>query len=298
MTPVIILVRRDFKFMKMVRNRLHATFVIVTIAITFFGCHGTLPTGNETITTIDSGGVITPSGLKSDLSFVYETIDTLFSLHVDTSRGLVDYDGIHADPRLRSLIDTIAEFDMSGLEYSAESLAFWINAYNVTVIYYLEKEFGRRRQDQIGFPLFNTKYRIARELITLDELEKKHSERISKFREPRTHFALVCAALSCPPLMNSAFRHDRLWSQLEQRTRNFINDRRFNPIPQVSQLFSWYSGDFSGWVRDPTAVSLSRPSSYGTARDFVTSYLHDTTAITGKELSFVVYDWSINDWNK
>ena len=262
------------------------------------GCHGSLPIGNQTSTAFDTTGVDTHFNSNAQLRYVYEAVDTLFGAYVDTSRGLVDYDGIHANPLLKRLMDTIAEFNMSGLEYSAESLAFWINAYNVTVIYYLETEFNRVRQDQIGFPLFNTPYRIARESITLDELEKKHSGRISKFREPRTHFALVCAALSCPPLMNRAYRHDRLWDQLEQRTRLFINDQRFNPLPQVSQLFSWYTDEFAGMVRDPTAVSLIRSNPGGSTRDFITSYLQDTTAITGKNLSFITYDWSVNEWNR
>ena len=46
------------------------------------------------------------------------------------------------------------------------------------------------------------------------------------FREPRIHFALVCAAVSCPPLRSDAYRPATLNRQLEQQTRRFIRNSK------------------------------------------------------------------------
>ncbi len=170
---------------------------------------------------------------SGNVEYVYSAVDTLFPRYVDENSGLVDYEGIHADPLLRAVLDSIQAFDMAVLRTPADSLAFWINAYNVTVIYYLRVDFGMERQDRADFALFRTPYAIAGELITLDDLEKFNPERIKKFNEPRTHFALVCAALSCPPLLNRAYRGEILYRQLDERTGSFINDTDFNPLPRA-----------------------------------------------------------------
>ncbi len=55
-----------------------------------------------------------------------------------------------------------------------------------------------------------------------------HGERHSirnirkQFREPRIHFALVCAALGCPPLRSEAYVAPRLEEQLEDQAHAFL----------------------------------------------------------------------------
>lgn len=236
----------------------------------------------------------------SGLPFIYASIDTLFGKFVSADRGLVDYCGIHADSLLRELKDSIADFNMSILPNGEDSLAFWINAYNVMVIYHLA-EFGfATPQDQLGFPLFSKSIIVGGDTTTLDSLEKIGPAPIAQFGDPRTHFALVCAAYSCPPLLNRAYRGDSLYAQLDKRANLFLNMDELNDFsssPKVSVLFDWYSRDFENHVRDTSARILLTDSAGANVKDFISGYLSSEqkkAVLTSGTLSFKAYDWTIN----
>ena len=255
------------------------------------GCSGTI----ERTTGPDIEAV------SGNLDFVYAATDTLFARHVTADRGLVDYESMYRDPLLERVRDSIAAFDLSSVDTPEDSLAFWINAYNILVIYYL-RDFGFTPQDEQGFPLFSKKMTIAGEWLTLDELEKDTPDHIKRFNEPRTHFVLVCAALSCPPLMNHAYRGDSLHRQLDRRTHRFVNDSRYNSLGpdapvNVSEVFRWYAADFEGFVRDTTVAMLLREKAGGDVADFIASYLDDPAqrnAVRQGPIGYTTYDWTVN----
>jgi hypothetical protein len=234
-------------------------------------------------------------------AFIEAVTDHLLGEYVTHSRGLVAYDSLWSEGLLASLGDSIAAFRISSFSTREDSLAFFINSYNVSVIRGLQKYGASQTQEQLGFPLFNSApFTIAGETVTLDSLEKG-TRHIKRFNEPRTHFALVCAALSCPPLLNRAWRAATLYRDLDERTRLFLNDSSFNPVSassvRVSQLFQWYAGDFSGKVRDVNSPTKLRLLPDGTEKDFIAGYLNDTVrkqAVLTLTLQFMNYDWTIN----
>ena len=122
--------------------------------------------------------------------------------------------------------------------------------------------------------------RAGGETYTLNQVE--HEIIRKRFVEPRIHFALVCAARSCPPLLNVAYRPDRLQAQLESRARGFINDAGKNKLSgdaaSVSALFDWFSGDFT---KDGTTVV-----------DYINRYAKKT--LRSQSLTYEPYDWSLN----
>jgi len=64
--------------------------------------------------------------------------------------------------------------------------------------------------------------------------------------DPRVHFALNCAAASCPPI--AAYAPERLDAQLDLATRAYLaasirDDGRTLTVPRV---FLWFAGDFGG----------------------------------------------------
>ena len=73
-----------------------------------------------------------------------------------------------------------------------------------------------------------------------------------EFKDPRIHFAVNCAAKSCPPLWNHAYNVNNLESTLQARTREFINNKAFNSISrdqvEVSKIFEWYASDFGALI--------------------------------------------------
>jgi hypothetical protein len=92
--------------------------------------------------------------------------------------------------------------------------------------------------------------RVGGRTLTLDEVE--HEIVRTRFREPRIHFALVCASRSCPALRPTAYTGAFLDAQLDSAAREFVLDparNRFTPENgriRVSKIFDWYAKDFGG----------------------------------------------------
>ncbi|MCZ6775389.1 MAG: DUF547 domain-containing protein, partial [Ignavibacteria bacterium] len=125
-------------------------------------------------------------------------------------------------------------------------------------------------------------------LHTLNEIE--HDIIRDQFRDPRIHFALVCAALSCPKLREEAYEGFTLNAQLEEDARRFLNDperNQFDPEAHavyLSKIFDWYESDFE--------------ESAGSVRSFISRYMaHDEKLLIDSEdvdIEYLPYDWALN----
>lgn len=88
---------------------------------------------------------------------------------------------------------------------------------------------------------------MAGQRITLHSLEH---ELIRPLKEPRIHFAIVCASQSCPILQSEAYTLKQLGQQLDAAAINFINDlerNQFNATNRradLSSIFKWFEEDF------------------------------------------------------
>ncbi len=152
--------------------------------------------------------------------------DALLRRHVVD--GLVDYDAFARAPEFRRYLDALAVTDPAALPPD-ERLAFWINAYNAYTIQLINKHGERRsiRNINKSFGLVSA-YGPWREKLAnvggraygLDEIEQGIIRK--EFREPRIHFALVCAAMGCPPLRSEAYAGRRLDAQLDDQARTFL----------------------------------------------------------------------------
>jgi hypothetical protein len=112
----------------------------------------------------------------------------------------------------------------------------------------------------------------------------KHSLKII---EPRLHFALVCAARSCPAI--SVYQAGKLDHQLELAASNFINGggvlyHAQSDVLSLSQIFRWYQVDFGG-----RAAMLETIKRYIQNADTL-------KALNTSEprIKFMTYDWKLN----
>ncbi len=66
--------------------------------------------------------------------------------------------------------------------------------------------------------------------------------------EPRIHFAIVCASISCPKLLNVAFEASKIDVQLNTAAKEFLSDSERNNLTEnkieISKIFKWFSSDF------------------------------------------------------
>jgi hypothetical protein len=208
------------------------------------------------------------------------------------SDGQVDYKGfIREKPKLEKYLKLLSENAPDRKTWSKnEQLAYWINVYNAYTVklivdFYPTKSI-RDLGPRIKIPLIKDVwhykfFKIAGVEMSLDEVE--HSILRKEFEEPRIHFAINCASVSCPSLLNEAFVAANLENQLTRVTTTFINDPTRNKISsqsaQLSSIFSWFKGDFT---------------KKGTLIEFLNRYSKVKISPNAR-ISFLDYNWNLNE---
>ena len=189
--------------------------------------------------------------VAADRSFDYQDYARVLQTYVD-DRGLVNYAGLQAnreglDRFNRSLGEVSADTYASWSD--REKIAFLSNAYNAfTLQSIIDREPLVDSIRDIRGVWNRRKFNLAGEEKTLDNIE--HDILRKDFNEPRIHVALVCAAISCPPLRNEPYLPEKLDAQLNDQTAKFANsglgfklDRQDNKV-YLSSIFKWYGKDF------------------------------------------------------
>lgn len=215
-----------------------------------------------------------------------ELFDQVLRRHV--TDGHVDYAGIAGDARYADYLQVLQQTHAESLPTRAEKLAFWINAYNALAIkgildgYSPYTFFGKVRF------FYRNEYTVGGVRTSLYDLEHKI---LIPLREPRIHFAIVCASKSCPKLRAQAYTAERLEQQLEEDARQFINDPQRNrfdrdqKIAHVSKIFDWFESDFKAHS--------------GSVQRYLARYVADAAiaealAADAYEVNYLRYDWNLN----
>ncbi|PSR52609.1 DUF547 domain-containing protein [Adhaeribacter arboris] len=196
------------------------------------------------------------SGHATKTPVSHQAYSELLQKYVST-QGKVNYKEFLKDSvALNQYLQTLSNNPPAETWSRAEQLAYWINAYNGFTLQLILRNYPLKSIKDIGskikIPFVNTPWdekfiRIGQSRIDLNEIE--HSILRQKFNEPRIHFAIVCASVSCPPLLNRAYTASDLNQQLNKQAHLFINDPSRNKIKpnqiQISKIFSWFKGDFT-----------------------------------------------------
>jgi hypothetical protein len=254
-------------------------------------------------------------------SFDHAVLDTVLVRFVRDGR--VDYTAlkIGREP-LDAYLDQVASVapdEFAGWP-EAERIAFLLNVYNAYTLQTIIDNYPIKAAGffkklthpklfampdnsirQIDGVFDGIKHEVAGRELTLDEIE--HGTLRSDYNEPRIHFALVCAAVSCPPLREEAYSGERLDEQLDEQGQRFLNDPRLNRIEidggrvHLSKIFEWFGEDFHQFARD--GVGYAGDESINGVLTFVSRYLldRDVVFLEGGEykVDFLKYDWTLND---
>lgn len=224
----------------------------------------------------------------------------LLRTYVDDA-GMVDYAALQANHNdaLAPYLQQLAETDPSNLDKAAR-LAFWINAYNALTLKLIVDHYPVERIKDItpaggpSIPKLNAPWyvkvgEVGGQMRTLDEIE--HEIIRERFDEPRIHFALVCAAMSCPRLRQEAFTGDRLDVQLDEQARAFLHTSAKNQIPadaetiRLSRIFKWFEEDF-GDGTDDVQRYIAR---------YFEEAVQEKLQQAAYEVDYLEYDWTLND---
>ncbi len=222
--------------------------------------------------------------------FDHATFQNMLSVHVDAD-GWVDYQAIKNDETtLDAYLQEIANADLNTLGRD-ERLAFLINAYNAFTVKLIVENYplttikdipSEQRWDAVRWDL-------AGSIVSLSQIE--HELIRPNFVEPRVHFALVCAAIGCPPLRNEVFTGETLEAQLSEQS-NYVHQHatwfQFNETKNelsLTQLYNWYGNDFV--------------QAEGSLLGFVSKYSPEVNqhraSIDPNGIIWLPYDWTLND---
>jgi hypothetical protein len=207
---------------------------------------------------------------------------------------LVDYQGIKADPSYAQALRDLAEARTERLTSHADRLAFWANAYNLLAIKAVLDQYPVTSIKD-GGSLIQSIWKkkvgmVAGKAYALDHIE--HDILRKQFTEPRVHFAIVCASLSCPDLRTEPFEGARLEGQLAEATADFLGNPTKGLQPgadgktaRVSSIFKWFAEDFA--AAGGAAQFIKRGAD--------SSLAGRLAGLTDRGLSYLPYDWSLND---
>ena len=213
---------------------------------------------------------------------------------------------------LVAYLERLAATDPAALKAAPtpDRLAFWINAYNACMLkrvverYPIEPAGGLRglRNRAAGRPA-NSVWQIedvftgphcpvAGTLRSQDEIEH---EIVRPMGDPRIHFAVNCAARSCPPLVAEAYDGPVLDRQLDQRVAEFMADPAHfsvsvaggRPVARTNKVLDWFKEDFGG---EAGVLSFLAGYAEGATRE---ALQHPDV-----RLEFFDYDWTLNDTAK
>lgn len=249
------------------------SYSLLLVLLLFFSCQSS---------TLGKDGSAPPS---------HQLWDQLVKAHVK-SDGRVSYPGFIQDKaKLEQYLNLLSENAPDRKSWSKnEQLAYWINAYNAFTVKLIVDNYPVKSIRDLGpilkIPLIKDVwhyrfFKIGGVETSLDEIE--HSILRKEFSEPRIHFAINCASVSCPPLLNEAFLPEKLETQLNKVSTAFVNDPVRNKISaeqaQVSSVFSWFKEDFT---QDETLV------------DFLNRYSKVKLKPNAK-ISYLDYNWNLNE---
>ncbi|MCF6157847.1 MAG: DUF547 domain-containing protein [wastewater metagenome] len=212
-----------------------------------------------------------------------------------SEEGMVDYKALKGDKEFQRYIEYLFATDPDTLPSDKHRLAFWINAYNAFVLKGVLEEYPIESVLDVGWIPHSffiwKKFKTQEGNITLRKIENKILR--EGFDEPRIHFAISCASMSCPKLRREAYRAEELDRQLDDQAVYFINNKKKNYLDRknktlyLSSVFEWYKEDF---VEKGEKI-----------QDYVIQYLNpeDAEFIRNNkaDVEYLEYDWGLNDQN-
>lgn len=241
------------------------------------------------------------ASVASEFDHSHQALTSILQQHVVVAGPVsqVNYAGLNAD---QAALDaylaqlsaiTMARFDQWNRN---QRMAFLINAYNSFTLKLIRDNLPVESIKDLG-SLFTSPwekkfFKLFGEDFYLDRIE--HEILRKEYREPRIHFAVNCASIGCPMLLNRAYTADALEQQLDQQTRLFLQDETRNRIDldkeviYISKIFDWFEEDFV--------------KAKGSVAAFVAPYMvaHGNEVLMDRisggefDIRFLSYDWNLN----
>lgn len=214
-------------------------------------------------------------------NFSHEKWNAFLNKYVSAT-GNVNYKAIKSN--VAELDDYLQQFKTTSPKENwnkNEAKAYWINAYNAFTVKLIIDNYPLKSIKDIGTPWDKKFIKIENKIYTLNDIENKILR--PQFKDARIHFAIVCAAKSCPILQNEAYLPETLDKQLNEAATRFLSDGSRNKINtssiQISEIFNWFSSDF-------------------TKTESLIEFLNKYSKIKiekNARIGYITYNWALNE---
>jgi Protein of unknown function, DUF547 len=225
-------------------------------------------------------------------------LDTFFSSYVSAGEkdgvklNLVSYKAIKQDPDLyKKILDQLENYDLTTLKTTPETMAFWINAYNIGAIKMIIDHYPVKSITDIGWLLRSVwKIEIVNVGGKMHSLGQIEHEILRKMGDPAIHMAISCASVSCPNVLSEAYKAAKLRGQLESQARKFLSNvdkgasiDHSAKVLYLSSIFDWFKDDFkkSGGV-----VNYLKP--------YLPRHIQNFVERDKYQIKYIPYNWNLN----
>ncbi len=224
---------------------------------------------------------LTSTTANSVVNVDHSQWDKLLKKHVN-SQGLVDYKAFKNDrAKLDDYLEMLSEQDPSNDWSVQELLAYYINLYNAGTVKLILENYPTKSIKDIDGAWTKGYVAVGNKELSLGGIENGI---LRKMNEPRIHFAINCASISCPKLLNEAFTASKINEQLDRVTKEFINSDK-NDItassPKLSSIFDWYQKDYQVNGKQDVIAFINKYSN---------TKINKTATLAYKD-----YNWNLNE---
>lgn len=232
-------------------------------------------------------------------SFDHSKWDAILKREVVPEKHQFNYADLKThEADLEAYLNQIANADLAHLSKD-QLMALLINAYNASTIKAILNTMTPEHPQGVAsirdIPgVFDAKTHVVGKFtLSLNNIE--HNLLRPYFKDPRVHFAVNCASVSCPPLANSAYAGEQLVAQMDAAARRTLQSpdyvRAEGDRLLLTKVLDWYGSDF---------VTPGYRGAAGSLAEYVQRYAREPVkeamaAHPGKlSTTFMDYDWSLN----
>ncbi|MDC7999583.1 DUF547 domain-containing protein [Aequorivita todarodis] len=224
---------------------------------------------------------LTSTTANSSVNVDHSQWDKLLKKYVD-DEGMVNYKGFKKDEaKLNEYLQMLSEKNPTDDWSVQELLAYYINLYNAATVKLIVENYPVKSIKDIDGAWTKGRVAVGDKMLSLGGIENGI---LRKMNEPRIHFAINCASISCPKLLDEAYTAAKINEQLERATGVFINSDK-NEIsasnPKVSSIFDWYAKDYKVNGKQDVIGFINKYS--------------NTKINPGATLSYKNYNWELNE---
>ncbi len=200
-------------------------------------------------------------------------------------KGKVNYPAWNRDSSsLNTYLDSLRTLPKTLIQKASKDalLALYINTYNAYTIKAVLNHPKIKSIQDIKPKIWDQKFiHLSGDTLSLNHLENKILR--PQFKDPRIHFAIVCASISCPPLINKAYTPLNVHSLMTANTKSYLADKQQNDFTEhtsrISKIFKWFKEDFEAY----------QGGLKGFLKKYAPSEYEDKKIFT-----YMIYNWDLN----